>query len=127
MTKSKSVRIGVAAAAIVLMCAATSRAWMGHENRLTFSQPVSLPGVTLPAGTYSFDIADSSSNLDIVVVRNAARTKTYFQGFTALVPRPSGMPANAVVTFGEQPANSPMPITAWYPIGQQVGHQFLYR
>ena len=127
MTKSKSVRIGLAAAVVVLACAATSRAYMGHENRLTFSQPVALPGVTLPAGTYSFDIADSNSNLDIVVVRNMARTKTYFQGFTQVVARPNGLPANAVVTFGEQPANSPMPIAVWYPIGQKIGHAFQYR
>ena len=127
MTKSKSVRMAVAVAAVVFLSAATGRAWMGHENRLTFSQPVSLPGVTLPAGTYSFDIADSSSTLDIVVVRNASRTKTYFQGFTQLVVRPNGLPANAVVTFGEQPANAAMPIAVWYPIGQRVGHQFLYR
>ena len=127
MTKSKSVRMAMAVAAVVLLSAATSRAWMGRENKLTFTQPVSLPGVTLPAGTYSFDIADSSSNLDIVVVRNAGRTKTYYQGFTQLVARPKGLPANAIVTFGERPADSPMPIAAWYPIGETIGHQFLYR
>ena len=127
MTKSKSVRIAVAVAALVLVGAASSRAWIGHENRLTFSQPVALPGVTLPAGTYSFDIADNSSTLDIVVVRNAARTKTFYQGFTTTVVRPKGMPANTLVIFGEQPANAPMPISVWYPIGQTVGHQFLYR
>ena len=125
--KSKSIRIAMTVAALVLMCAATSRAWMGHENKLTFTQPVSLPGVTLPAGTYSFDIADSSSNIDIVVVRNAGRTKTYFQGFTQIVARPKGLPANAVVTFGERPSDSAMPIAVWYPIGQTIGHEFLYR
>ena len=127
MTKSNSVRISLTAAAVVLVCAATTRAYMGHENKLTFSQPVSLPGITLPAGSYSFDIADSSSNLDIVVVKNAARTKTYFQGFTQTVSRPKGLPANAVVTFGERAANAPMPIDTWYPVGQTIGHQFLYR
>ena len=127
MTKSKSVRIALTVAAVVLVCAATARAYMGHENKVTFSQPVGLPGITLPAGTYSFDIADSSANLDIVVVRDAARTKTYYQGFTTTVRRPGGMPANTIVTFGERPTDAPMPIAVWYPIGQSFGHEFLYR
>ena len=126
--KSKTIRTAMIVAALVLLCAATGRAWIGtHENKLTFSQPISLPGVTLPAGTYSFDIADNSSSLDIVVVRNATRTKSYFIGFTNTVDRPKGLPANTAVTFGERAANAPMPIAVWYPLGQAIGHQFLYR
>src|ERR1700682_3334362 len=46
-------------------------------NRLTylpFSQPVALPGVTLAAGTYAFELATPNGPNDIVAVRNKART-----------------------------------------------------
>ena len=71
MTNMKSVRIAVAGAALALFVAASAHAWgFNHENRLTFSRPVALPGLVLPAGSYSFDVA-SPTALDVVVVRNA--------------------------------------------------------
>ena len=127
MSKSKSFRIALGAAVAILVAAATSHAFVNHENRLTFNRPVALPGVVLPAGSYSFDIVDDNSSIDIVAVRNTARTRTYYLGFTNTVTRPRSMPASAAVTFGEAPADAPPPIAVWYPIGQTIGHQFLYR
>jgi hypothetical protein len=125
MTNWKSVRIGCAAAALALMVAGSVMAFgVNHENRLTFSRPVALPGVVLPAGVYSFDVVDS--NLDIVVVRNRARTKVFYMGFTNQVLRPTWMPSGGLVMIGEAPANQAPPITAWYEIGQTVGHEFRY-
>jgi len=31
------------------------------------------------------------------------------------------------VALGEAPIGEPSPIRAWYPIGSQSGHEFLYR
>src|SRR5690349_10704268 len=42
---------------------------------VTFSAPVSLPGVTLPAGSYMFKLADSQVNRNIVQVFDKDRTK----------------------------------------------------
>ena len=54
MTNRKSVRSGLAAAALVLLVAASGHAWgYGHENRLTFSRPVALPGVVLKTDWYA--------------------------------------------------------------------------
>ena len=52
---NKSVLIGCAAATLALMIAGSAIALGSHENHLTFNRPVSLPGVVLPAGSYSFD------------------------------------------------------------------------
>ena len=123
----KSVRIGCGAAAVALLVASSGHAFVNHENQLTFSRPVALPGVVLPAGAYSFDLVDSTSNLDVVVVRNRARTKVYYMGFTSLVRRPAGMPPTAPIVFGEAAANEARPIATWYEIGNAIGHQFLYR
>jgi hypothetical protein len=127
MTNSKSVRIACATAVLALMVGASGYAFSNiHENRLTFSKPVSLPGVTLPAGSYTFDVA-SPTALDVVVVRSADGRKTLYMGFTQTVTRPRNMSKDAPIAFGEAPANAARPISTWYEIGNSTGHQFLYR
>ena len=124
MRNWKSVRIGCAAAALALMVAGSVMAHSSnHENRLTFSRPVALPGVVLPAGSYTFDVA-SDTALDVVVVRN--RTKVFYMGFTNLVRRPKGMSMDTPVIFAEARANEARPIATWYEIGNSIGHRFLY-
>jgi hypothetical protein len=44
---------------------------------MTFSEPVRLPNVTLPAGTYWFKLVDSASDRNIVQIFNADRTVLY--------------------------------------------------
>ena len=123
MTNWKSVRIGCAAGALALMVAGSVMAMTGHENQLTFSRPVALPGVVLPAGSYTFDVA-SDTALDVVVVRN--RTKVFYMGFTGTVRRPASMSKTAAIALGEASANEAPPITAWYEIGGTIGHEFRY-
>ena len=128
MTNWKSVRIACGTLVFGLLVAASGHAWgVSHQNNLTFSRPVALPGVVLPAGSYTFDLADSRSSLDIVVVRDKASSKVYYMGFTNTVQRPAGMSETAPITFGETSANEPPPITTWYELGRSTGHQFLYR
>jgi hypothetical protein len=127
MTRRKSLMITGAAVAFALMVAASSNAgWgYGHENRLRFSRPVALPGVVLPAGEYSFNVA-SDTALDVVVVRSPTTGKVFYMGFTNTVIRPRHIPAAMPITFGEAPANAPKPISTWYEIGDTLGHQFVY-
>jgi hypothetical protein len=127
MKYRNAIRIACGALALALLVAGSGHAFVNHENQVTFSRPVALPGVVLPAGAYSFDLVDSKSSLDVVVVRNRARTKVYYMGFTTLVRRPAGMSQNMPVAFAEAPANEPRPIAAWYELGNSIGHQFLYR
>src|SRR5262245_18822427 len=73
-TMKRKMAIRMALAAVALTCvAAAAQAWgFSHENKLKFTRSVALPGVVLPAGTYSFDVA-SPTALDVVVVRSADR------------------------------------------------------
>ena len=119
---NKSVRIGCAAAALALMLAGSAIALGSHENQLTFNRPVSLPGVVLPAGSYSFDT--HWDNPDVVIVRNKERNKVFYMGFTRQALRPAGMSSKTVVTLGEVKANEVPPVTAWYEIGRALGHEF---
>ena len=41
---------------------ACGRRSIGQADLLTFSQPVSIPGKVLPAGTYTFQLFDSASD-----------------------------------------------------------------
>jgi hypothetical protein len=126
MTNSKLVRIACAAAVLALLGGSAYAFSNIHENRLTFSKPVALPGVVLSAGSYSFDVA-SPTALDVVVVRSADGRKVFYMGFTQTVSRPRTMSKDAPIAFGEASANEARPISTWYEIGNATGHQFLYR
>src|SRR5512138_1094968 len=43
----------------------------------TFSRPITLPGVTLPAGKYMFRLADDTTTRKVIQVMNAEGTKPY--------------------------------------------------
>jgi len=127
MPRLKSFPIAVVTAFAVLAAASTIHADGSRQNTLTFKGPVTLPGIVLPAGSYSFKVLNESTTQDIVVVRNVDETKLYYVGLTNNVQRPRSLPANQTIMFGEARADAPPPIAAWYPIGEKIGHQFLYR
>jgi len=97
-----------------------------QTNYLTFRAPFGLPGVTLPAGTYAFEMADTNGSRDVVTVSSRDRSKHYFQGFTREVRRPEGLPASQSIVFREGPSDTPARIAAWYPAGRVDGREFLY-
>jgi hypothetical protein len=100
-----------------------------RSNRLeylTFSGPVSLPGVTLSRGTYTFEVADAEASADVIRVRNRTTNVVVFLGFTHRIERPKGMSDNRSIVFGEAPRGTAPPIVEWYPGGDVTGHQFIY-
>lgn len=122
----KSVRNGCATAVLALLAAGSVMAFgVNHKNNLTFNRQVALPGVVLPAGTYSFDVA-SDTALDVVVVRNMRGNKVLYTGITTRADRPAGMPWDTSIVVGEAPRNQAPPITTWYEVGRVMGHEFRY-
>jgi hypothetical protein len=98
-----------------------------NDNRLmyvTFSGPVSLPGVALGTGTYAFEVVDSG--VDMVRVRNKDRTQVYYTGFTIKIELPDDRRPHRPVAFGESRPGVATPIAAWYPAGSSIGHEFIY-
>lgn len=121
----KSAAVGAAVvAAVILGVSLHVRANVPDTSYLTFSRAVSLPGVTLPAGTYIFERADQNVP-DIVRVLSRDRQKVYLTTFTTSVARPQGL-GDRVVLFGEAAAGSAPPIRVWFPVGEMMGHQFNY-
>jgi hypothetical protein len=64
----------VALSAIFVSSTARADQW-NKATKLTFSEPVEVPGMALSAGTYWFQLLDSSSNRHIVQIWNADRTR----------------------------------------------------
>jgi len=86
-----------------------------------------LPGVTLSPGTHVFELAADPFNAPGVVrVLSGDRRKAYFMGFTNAAERPRGLRLDASVSLGESAAGAPPRITAWWPIGERTGRQFIY-
>ena len=117
-----------AAIALLALAAATpTRAALWGGDKITFSGPVSLPGVVLPAGSYTFEIANPDSSLRVVRVTRRDSGQVYFAGFTRMIPRPVDLPAGQLIGLGEGPRGAAVPIDVWYPSGQLQGHRFIYR
>jgi hypothetical protein len=122
---SKSAAVAaIGAAAILVGGALHARASASDTTYLTFSRAVSLPGVTLPAGTYIFERVEDNSP-SVVHVLSRDRKQVYWMAFTTPIARPNAL-GNRVVVLGEAAAGQAPPIRAWFPIGQTIGHQFNY-
>jgi hypothetical protein len=121
----------LSACCVVLLATATvspiaAGSTVNKTMRVTFSQPVRLPGVGLAAGTYIFEVPDPESAWDVVQVLSKDRSQVYFMGFTRIIEKPSGLRRDQVVSLGERAADAPTPIMAWYPENEATGRQFIY-
>jgi hypothetical protein len=126
---TRNTRLTVCGAALLaLTMTATTYATFGASRTtfLRFSGAVALPGVTLPAGTYTFEIANPQSTGDIVLVRTRATSQVKFLGFTHRVERPATLAKDQLIRLGEAVRGEPAPIVAWYPADGQ-GYAFIYR
>jgi hypothetical protein len=107
-----------------LMPAAKADDW-DQKTTFTFSGPVEIPGQVLPAGTYVFKLANSSSDRNIVQVFN--RDQNHLYGTFLAIPdyrlKPAARP---IITFEERAAGSPEAVKAWFYPGQNYGHDFVY-
>jgi LPXTG-motif cell wall-anchored protein len=94
-------------------------------TKLTFSEPVEVPGMVLPTGTYWFTLADSDSDRNIVDIWNADRTHliTTILAIPDYRLRPTG---KTVVHFEERPSDAPEAIHSWFYPGDNYGEEFVY-
>jgi hypothetical protein len=126
MSTRRFVLTASAVVLVALLGAASTQAWssLNRVNHLTFSGPVSLPGLTLASGTYTFEAGPLDSDPSVVRVTTRDGRRVLYQGLTTPVSRPRG--SVPVVMFGEAPAGAPVPIKIWYPTQGTNGHQFRY-
>ncbi len=100
-------------------------------SHLTFSGSVQLPGVALPAGTYTFMRVAPR----VVQVLSRDHRRSYGMFLTVPTLRHDRTTKQEIV-FGEASAGEPPPIKTWFPIPlpepvwtnwhRTVGYEFLY-
>jgi hypothetical protein len=110
---------------VCLMAAPVSAQPLDKRTLFTFSGPVTLPGVTLPAGEYLFRLADPNTSSKVVQILNADGTKPYGLFFTVPAERfePAARPE---VRFMETASGTPAAIRTWWYPGQRTGYEFIY-
>jgi hypothetical protein len=92
---------------------------------MTFSGPVDVPGITLPAGTYRFELADPTSSRRVVRVSDKDGSKTY--GMFISLPNQRMTPTDKpVVMFKEAAAGAPPAVQVWFYPGETYGYEFAY-
>jgi hypothetical protein len=96
-----------------------------QATKITFNQPVQIPGRILPAGTYWFMLANANISHDIVQVFNSDRSMLYATVFTNSIESPTTTD-NTAITFAEREPMQPETILSWVYPGRTSGHQFVY-
>ena len=96
-----------------------------YRTLFTFSAPVTLPGVTLPAGTYVFRLADPTTGRKVINVLSADG-KSSIAMLHTIPNRLLTAPQNAEIRFMEVSANTPPPIKTWWYPGKSTGYEFIY-
>ena len=117
---------GVVILGVVLAASVEALETVTRPMYLTFNAPFALPGVALPPGAYIFERAESTATISAVRVSSRDRSHVYLTAFTHVIARPTGLGGDRYVTFGEVRPGVTRPITAWYPNGELISHQFLY-
>ncbi len=108
-----------------LLAAPVSAQPLDKRTLFTVSGPITLPGVTLPAGQYLFRLADPNSSAKVVQVLSADGTKPYGLFFTMAAERfePASKPE---IRFMETASGTPAAIKTWWYPGERTGYEFIY-
>jgi len=96
-----------------------------HATKITFTQPVQIPGQVLPTGTYLFELADHGTETHVVQIFSSDRSVLYGTFLTSSTELQE--PANDVeVTFAESEAGAPPVLLKWFYPGSEIGNDFVY-
>jgi hypothetical protein len=119
------VRLAFTGVVLAFLLAGTALAQpMDKRTFFTFSGPVAIPGVTLPAGKYMFRVADTSSR-DVLQVLSADGKKSYASFFAIRAQRAESVPTPEV-RFMETAAGMPAAIDTWWYPSERTGYEFIY-
>lgn len=124
-----NVRNVVAIAALVLVSGLMAGRVRAGENdqsiKVTFSQPVMVPGHLLPAGTYWFEVMGRDDRQTVRILNeNRSRTCAILQ--TISQDRPETSSSGTEITIAEGTGGEPPAVLAWFFPGWMTGHEFVY-
>ena len=96
-----------------------------QATKVTFNQPVQIPGRVLAAGTYWFILPDNLPEHAQVRIYNADQTFFYGTVFTINAERRQATDKSAF-TFAAHDSAQPQALISWFYHGDTIGHEFLY-
>jgi hypothetical protein len=116
------------AAAVLTATVATTPARADESDKLTyltFSKSVQLPGKTLPAGRYRFQLADTQESRRVIKVQSEDGKKQ----LAMLLSVPNQLrdsPKDPVVMFRETAEGQPDAVKSFNYPGERIGYEFVY-
>jgi len=91
----------------------------------TFSRPISVPGVTLPAGDYMFRIVDTTTGRKVIQVLSGDG-KTPYAMLHSIPDVKLEASAEPDVQFMETAKDQPYAVKAWWYPNERIGYEFIY-
>ena len=124
-TKILRLACGLAVALGVLATGVLKADTYDKRTVFTFNRPISVPGVTLPAGKYMFRLVDTETNRKVVQVLDEHGRKPYAMLHTIPDIRrdASGSPE---VRFMETAKGQPTAVQTWWYPNERIGYEFIY-
>jgi hypothetical protein len=109
---------------VALSSSARADEW-NKKTVMTVTEPIQVPNMVLPAGTYVIKLLDSPSDRHIVQIFNADETQ--LQTTILAIPNYRIQPTGKTVfSFWETPPGQPAALRAWFYPGDNFGQEFAY-
>ena len=96
-----------------------------EATKITFGQPIQIPGQVLPAGTYLFVQAEPNEDLNLIQIFNGDHSVLYATLQTVPVERREAT-AKTTITLAEPEAGKPDVLLKWFYPGRLIGHELVY-
>jgi hypothetical protein len=119
MTVVQEIVVGLATLLVVVGAIAGPST---RKTKLTFSQPVLVPGATLTAGTYFFQAPNMNNRTLVRITDQSGKFVTQFMGIADYIRKPD----HDIITFGNQDCK-PTAIKAWFYPGSRTAVRFVYQ
>jgi hypothetical protein len=124
-TKVLRLACGLAVAAGLLATALVRAETYDKRTVFTFNRPISVPGVTLPAGKYMFRLVDTETSRKVVQVLDEYGKTPYamLHSIPEVRRDASGSPE---VRFMETAKGQPTAVKTWWYPNERIGYEFIY-
>ncbi|MEZ5316371.1 MAG: hypothetical protein R2752_03115 [Vicinamibacterales bacterium] len=114
----------MAALTAVTAVAAAAQNYDEDRTTFTFDSPVMVPGTTLPPGTYTFRLADTASNREIIeILKGDAAPVAIAHAIPTVRPE---MTSDVVLLLNPTGNAEPPAVKTWFYPGELYGHEFVY-
>jgi hypothetical protein len=116
------------AACLAIGAQAQDTAQVRRLTILSFSSAVQVPGATLPAGKYRFEMADESNAPHVVRVstEDGQKVLATFSTIPRTIATRDLRDQETLIMFAERPAGAPQAAREWFYPGRSIGEEFVY-